>query len=177
MLKYYYEKDVLARGDNFLNLDSDDSDPDWMAIEHFTKLQKQQLQQTEIEGEVKYDTFLRGLLQQAKLRSKMKYRPLSESEHSNDEEYSNNEVRCKDKPVHDFEFDDEEQALSFIISSEEEDTLVNDFCSWLKSTDRAEKSICDAEKHKLVLMSIIRFDQEQFQIDYNNLFDRDYLNK
>ena len=173
MLKYYYEKDILARGDNFLNLDSDDSDSDWMAIEYFTKLQRQQLQQTEIEGQVEYDTFLRGLLQQTKLRSKMKYRPLSESENQNDEEYSNNEVRSEDKPVHDFEFDDEEQAFSFIISSEEEDTLVNGFCSWLKSTDGGEKSICDAEKHKLVLMSIIRFDQEQFQIDYNNLFDRD----
>ena len=50
MLKYYYEKDILARGDNFLNLDSDDSDPDWMAIEYFTKLKRQQLQQTEIEA-------------------------------------------------------------------------------------------------------------------------------
>ena len=30
------------------------------------------------------------------------------------------------------------------------------------------KSTCDAEKRRLVLMNIVRFDQELFQIDYIN---------
>ena len=30
------------------------------------------------------------------------------------------------------------------------------------------KSACDAEKRRLVLMNIVRFDQELFQIDYIN---------
>ena len=40
-----------------------------------------------------------------------------------------------------------------------------------------KKSTCDAEKHRLVLMSIVQFEQEYFQINYTNVFDREYLNE
>lgn len=54
--------------------------------------------------------FLRGLLQQAKLRSKVTYSPLLDSEYSSDDEYSDNEICSEDKQVNDFEYDDVEQA-------------------------------------------------------------------
>lgn len=54
--------------------------------------------------------FLRGLLQQAKLRSKVTYSPLLDSEYSSDNEYSDNEICSEDKQVNDFEYDDVEQA-------------------------------------------------------------------
>ena len=38
LLKYHYENDLLTRAYNFLNLDSDESDPELMALEFFTKL-------------------------------------------------------------------------------------------------------------------------------------------
>lgn len=41
--------DLLARADNFLNHDSDESDPDRMAVEYFRKLHNQVLPQVEIE--------------------------------------------------------------------------------------------------------------------------------
>lgn len=54
--------------------------------------------------------FLRGLLQQAKLRSKVTYSPLLDSEYSSDDEYSDNEICSEDKQVNYFEYDDVEQA-------------------------------------------------------------------
>ena len=41
--KYHCDNDLLARDNNFLNLDSDGSAPDWIAVECFTKLQNQEL--------------------------------------------------------------------------------------------------------------------------------------
>lgn len=54
--------------------------------------------------------FLRGLFQQTKLRSKVTYSPLLDSEYSSDDEYSDNEICSEDEQVNDFEYDDVEQA-------------------------------------------------------------------
>lgn len=35
LFKYHYDNDLLARADNFLNIDSDEPDPDRMAVEYF----------------------------------------------------------------------------------------------------------------------------------------------
>ena len=61
LLLYHYDNNLLAQVDNFLNLESDESDPDWMTVEYFTKLQNQELRQAEIERDELYNTFLRGL--------------------------------------------------------------------------------------------------------------------
>ena len=128
-LKYHYDNDLWARVDNFVGLNSDESDPDLMAVEYFTKLLNQELPHTKIERDEDYGTFLRGLSQQEKLGSKITYSPVSDSEYPSDEEYSDNEVCSEDKRVNDFEYDDEEQASSFVIYSEEKDTLVSEFCN------------------------------------------------
>ena len=98
-----------------------------------------------------------------------------DSKYSSDEEYSDIEVCSEDEQVNNFEYDDEEQAPSFVILSEEEDTFVNEFCSWFKSTGRGEKSACDAEKHRPVLMNTVRFDQEQFKSIAIALFDKSII--
>lgn len=54
--------------------------------------------------------FLRELFQQTKLRSKVTYSPLLDSEYSSDDEYSDNEICSEDEQVNDFEYDDVEQA-------------------------------------------------------------------
>lgn len=100
-----------------------------MAVEYFTKLLNQKLPHAKIERDEDYGTFLRGLSQQVKLGSKITYSPVSDSEYSSDEEYSGNEVCSEDKRVNDLEYDDEEQASSFVIYSEEKDTLVSEFCN------------------------------------------------
>lgn len=110
------------------------------------------------------------------MSSTISYNPVLDSEYSSDKEYCDNEVCSEDKRVNDFEYD-EEQLLSFAISIEEEDTFVKKFYSWLEWTDGGKKSTCDAEKHRLVLMSIAQFEQEYFQINYTNVFDREYLNE
>ena len=112
-----------------------------MAVEYFTKLQNQELPQVEIGRDEDYDTFLRRLLHQVKLRCKIRYNLVSDSEHSSEEEYSDNEVCSEDERVNDFEYDDKEQTPPFVISIEEEDNLVNKFSSWLKSTDGGEKRL------------------------------------
>ena len=150
---------MLALADNVLNIDSDESDPDSMAAEYFKKLQNQELPQVEIERGEDYDTFLRELLQQARLSSKITYSPALDSQYSSDKEYNDNEVCSEDERVNEFHCDNEEQAPFFVISIEEEDNPVNKFRKWLKSTDGGKTS-CDAEKRRLVLMSIVRFDQE-----------------
>ena len=60
-LKYHYDNDLWARVDNFLSLNSDESDPDLMAVEYFTKLLNQELPHAKIERDEDYGTFLRGL--------------------------------------------------------------------------------------------------------------------
>lgn len=54
---------MLARADNFLNLDFGESDPDWMAVEYFTTLQNQELSQVEIEIEMKKGTFATSIIE------------------------------------------------------------------------------------------------------------------
>lgn len=165
LLKHHYGNNLLARGDNFLNLGSDESDLDLMAAEYFTKLRNEDLPQVKIERH----EALSKLWQKAKLCSKIPFRPVL---------YSNNEVCSEEEPVNAFGYDNEEKAPSLAISSEEQDALLSEFCGWLKSTNGEEKNTCAAaEKHTLVLMSIVRYDQEQLQINYNNLFDSGYLNK
>lgn len=169
LLKHHYGNNLLAWCDNFLNLGSDESHFDLMAAEYFTKLRDEDLPQVKIERYEEYDTFLSKLWQKAKLCSKIPFRPVL---------YSNNEVCSEEEPVNAFGYDNEEKAPSLAISSEEQDALLSEFCGWLKSTNGEEKHTCAAgEKHALVLTSIVRYDQEQLQINYNNLFDSGYLNK
>lgn len=169
LLKHHYGNNLLAWCDNFLNLGSDESHFDLMAAEYFTKLRDEDLPQVKIERYEEYDTFLSKLWQKAKLCSKIPFRPVL---------YSNNEVCSEEEPVNTFGYDNEEKAPSLAISSEEQDALLSEFCGWLKSTNGEEKHTCAAgEKHALVLTSIVRYDQEQLQINYNNLFDSGYLNK
>ena len=169
LLKHHYGNNLLAWCDNFLNLGSDESHFDLMAAEYFTKLRDEDLPQVKIERYEEYDTFLSKLWQKAKLCSKIPFRPVL---------CSNNEVCSEEEPVNAFGYDNEEKAPSLAISSEEQDALLSEFCGWLKSTNGEEKHTCAAgEKHALVLTSIVRYDQEQLQINYNNLFDSGYLNK
>lgn len=169
LLKHHYGNNLLAWCDNFLNLGSDESHFDLMAAEYFTKLRDEDLPQVKIERYEEYDTFLSKLWQKAKLCSKIPFRPVL---------YSNNEVCSEEEPVNAFGYDNEEKAPSLAISSEEQDALLSEFCGWLKSTNGEEKHTCAAGvKHALVLTSIVRYDQEQLQINYNNLFDSGYLNK
>ena len=169
LLKHHYGNNLLAWCDNFLNLGSDESHFDLMAAEYFTKLRDEDLPQVKIERYEEYDTFLSKLWQKAKLCSKIPFRPVL---------YSNNEVCSEEEPVNTFGYDNEEKAPSLAISSEEQDALLSEFCGWLKSTNGEEKHTCAAgEKHALALTSIVRYDQEQLQINYNNLFDSGYLNK
>lgn len=72
LLKHHYGNNLLARGDNFLNLGSDESDLDLMAAEYFTKLRNEDLPQVKIERH----EALSKLWQKAKLCSKIPFRPV-----------------------------------------------------------------------------------------------------
>ena len=52
-------------------------------------------------------------------------------------------------------------GLGFFISSKEEDDLLTGFVDWFCSLDGGRKPRRTALKHKSVLMSIVRYDEEQ----------------
>ena len=88
-----------------------------MAVENFTKLKKQEHFQGKNEVDEEFDTFMKGCLLQAKLCTKITHIPVSDSGYSIGMEYIDNEVCSEGKPVNGFEYNDEKQALSFVILS------------------------------------------------------------
>ena len=67
LLKYHYDNDLLARDNNFLNFDSNESHPGQMAVECFAKLQNQELPEEEIESNEEFDTFFEGAFATSKI--------------------------------------------------------------------------------------------------------------
>ena len=100
LAQYHFDNDLLARDNDSLKLDSDESAPDWIAVECFTKLKNQELPQEEIGSE----DFLgvkggggRGLLLQSNcvLRYHLDLYQVIE------EEQSDNELCSENDPVND----------------------------------------------------------------------------
>ena len=79
LAQYHFDNDLLARDNDSLKLDSDESAPDWIAVECFTKLKNQELPQEEIGS----DDFLgvkgggQGTVATIKLRSEVPFGPVS----------------------------------------------------------------------------------------------------
>ena len=81
LAQYHFDNDLLARDNDSLKLDSDESAPDWIAVECFTKLKNQELPQEEIGS----DDFLgvkgggggQGTFATIKLRSEIPFGPVS----------------------------------------------------------------------------------------------------
>ena len=79
LAQYHFDNDLLARDNDSLKLDSDESAPDWIAVECFTKLKNQELPQEEIGS----DDFLgvtgggQGPFATIKLRSEVPFGPVS----------------------------------------------------------------------------------------------------
>ena len=79
LAQYHFDNDLLARDNDSLKLDSDESAPDWIAVECFTKLKNQELPQEEIGS----DDFLgvkgggQGTFATIKLRSEVPFGPVS----------------------------------------------------------------------------------------------------
>ena len=80
LAQYHFDNDLLARDNDSLKFDSDESAPDWIAVECFTKLKNQELPQEEIGS----DDFLgvkggggQGTFATIKLRSEIPFGPVS----------------------------------------------------------------------------------------------------
>ena len=79
LAQYHFDNDLLARDNDSLKLDSDESAPDWIAVECFTKLKNQELPQEEIGS----DDFWgvpgggQGTFATIKLRSEVPFGPVS----------------------------------------------------------------------------------------------------
>ena len=99
LAQYHFDNDLLARDNDSLKLDSDESAPDWIAVECFTKLKNQELPQEEIGSD---DFFggeggARGLVLQSNcvLRYHLDLYQVIE------EEQSDNELCSENDPVND----------------------------------------------------------------------------
>ena len=79
LAQYHFDNDLLARDNDSLKLDSDESAPDWIAVECFTKLKNQELPQEESGS----DDLLgvkgggQGTFATIKLRSEIPFGPVS----------------------------------------------------------------------------------------------------
>ena len=67
------------------------------------------------------------------------------------------------------------EMIDFLYKVREEDDLLTGFVDWLCSLDGGRKPRRTALKHKSVLMSIVRYDEEQSP-DYKNICNRSFLN-
>lgn len=73
----------------------------------------------------------------------------------------------------DVDYEDEDEE--FFFSSKEEDELLRSFVEWLTSVDGGSKGVRQANKFKSTIMQIVRSGDDE--VDYRNLYSRDFLNK
>ena len=64
---------------------------------------------------------------------------------------------------------------SFILPSTEEDNLLENFTEWLMSIDGGKRPARQAQKHKRIVMSIVRHNNDE-EIKYQNLACPSFLN-
>ena len=162
LLSGYFSREIhRPNGDSFVYDSASDDDRDWLGERFFERhsnpgTSNNQLYQQEDNMEC-------------------------ELEHTSDLHDENNELpvnfqsKINDDNDEEEDVDYEDGDDRFFISNKEEDDLLTGFVDWLCSPDGGKKPRRTAMKHKSVLMSIVRYDEEQSP-DYKNIYNRSFLN-
>ena len=159
-----YER--MRNSETFGAIDSD-SDEDWLAREfndqHGTNCAFEDRDTGKI-LECHYDN---DKIKENKFRTNVEEIPKFHDNENYDNELSNIED--------DDDYDNEDLEEKFYLSSKEEDDLLHEFVQWQKSIDGGNRAERQAQKHKRIVMSIVRHNDDT-EINYEYLSCPSFLN-